>query len=55
MQSLAQQIGEIEAMLTEYVQAENAGQLTEEERTQANMLHQEYEALIAEYQRYAGL
>ena len=55
MQSLAQQIGEIEAMLTQYAEAETAGQLTDEERTQANMLHQEYEALVAEYQRYSGV
>jgi hypothetical protein len=55
MQALAQQIGEIEALLTQYAQAEAAGQLSDEERGQANTLYQDYEALMAEYQRHAGL
>jgi hypothetical protein len=55
MQALAQQIGEIEAVLNQYAQAEAAGQLTDEERGQANMLYHDYEALMTEYQRHAGM
>jgi pregnancy-associated plasma protein-A len=55
MQALAQQIGELEALLMQYAQAEAAGQLGDEDRAQANALNQEYEALMAEYQRHAGM
>ena len=55
MQALAQQIGELEALLTQYAQAEAAGQLGDEDRAQANAWNQEYEALMTEYQRHAGM
>jgi hypothetical protein len=55
MQALAQQISEVEGMLTQYAQAEAAGQLGAEDRAQADALYQEYEAMVGEYQRYAGL
>ena len=55
MQALAQQIGEAEALLGQYAQADAAGQLTDADRAQAEALHQEYETLMAEYQRYVGM
>jgi hypothetical protein len=54
MQAIAQQIGQLESMLTQYAQGEAAGLLSDEDRAQANALNQDYEALMAEYQRYAG-
>jgi hypothetical protein len=55
MQALAQQIAEVESILTQYVQAEDAGQLGDEDRAQGDALSQEYDALMMEYQRLAGM
>ncbi len=55
MQALAQQIGEIEAMLAEYAQGDAACLLGDEDRAQADALQQEYEALMAQYQRHSGV
>jgi hypothetical protein len=55
IQALAQQISELEAVLTEYAQADAAGQLGEADRAQADALNQEYETLMAEYQRHVGM
>ncbi len=54
VQALAQQIGECEAMLGQYAQAEAAGQLTQAEHSEALALQQSYEAMVAEYQRYVS-
>ncbi|RZU00636.1 zinc metalloprotease [Rivibacter subsaxonicus] len=55
MQALAQQIGELESLLMQYAQAEQAGQLGDVDRAQADQLYRTYEAMMTEYQRYSGV
>jgi len=52
MQALAQRAGELQALLMQYAEGEVAGLLGDEDRAEADALNQEYEALMAEYQRY---
>ncbi|MBA4177066.1 MAG: hypothetical protein C0505_10980 [Leptothrix sp. (in: Bacteria)] len=52
MQALAQQIGELQSLLTQYAQGDAAAQLGDEDRAQADAMNEELEALMAEYQRY---
>ena len=51
MAACEQQIRELEHLLSQYHQGEQAGALTDVDREQADQLHQEYERLMAEYQR----
>ena len=55
MQALAQQISELEAVLTEYAQGDAQGLLGDEDRADAEALQQEYEALMAQYQHHTGM
>ncbi|MBI3368468.1 MAG: hypothetical protein HY021_08515 [Burkholderiales bacterium] len=55
VQALAQQLGELQSLLTQYAQAEAAGQLGDADRAEADALNQEYEAMMAEYQRHMGV
>ncbi len=54
MQALAEQINELQSLLTQYAQGDAAGQLSDEDRAQADALNEELEALSAEYQRHIG-
>lgn len=51
MGAYQQRIEQIEQLLMQYQQGEQQGVLTAEDRAQADQLHQEYEQLVAEYQR----
>ncbi len=55
MQALAQQISELEAVLTEYAQGDAQGLLGDQDRAEAEGLQQEYEALMAQYQHHTGM
>jgi hypothetical protein len=54
LQSLAQHLGDIHSLLTQYAEADAQGQLTDSDRAEGDLLNQEYDALLAEYQRHAG-
>jgi hypothetical protein len=54
MQALGQQLEEIQQLLMEYAQGEQEGLLGDEDRAHADELNQQYEALMAEYQRHLG-
>jgi hypothetical protein len=49
-----QQLQQYEQVLEQYAQAEAAGQLGAAERAQADALHDEYQALLAEYRQLTG-
>src|ERR1043165_1654304 len=51
MDAHQQRIEQIEQLLMQYQQGEQQGILTDEDRAQAEQLHQEYQQLVAEYQR----
>jgi hypothetical protein len=51
MASHEQQIAQLEQLLTQYQQGEQAGVLTDTDRQQAMQAYQEYERLVTEYQR----
>ena len=53
LQALAQNLGEIQSLLAQYAEADAHGQLSDSDRAEGDLLNQEYEALLAEYQRYA--
>jgi hypothetical protein len=48
-----QQIAQLEQLLSQYHQGEQSGVLTDADRQQAELAYQEYERLVAEYQRMA--
>jgi len=49
-----QQLQQYEQLLEQYAQAEAAGQLGPSDRAQADALHEEYQALLAEYRQLTG-
>jgi hypothetical protein len=49
-----QQIQQYEQLLEQYAQADAAGQLGPQDRSDADMLHEEYQALLQEYQQLTG-
>jgi len=51
LSSYEQRIAQAEQLLLQYHQGEQAGILTDADRIQAEQLHQEYQRLVAEYQR----
>jgi len=51
MAAYEQQIQQLEQLLSQYHHGEQAGMLTDADRQQAEQLYQEYERLVAEYQR----
>ena len=55
MQALAQRIGELQQVLMQYAQADAAGQLSDDDRAQADALNQEHDALMVEHQRLVGM
>jgi hypothetical protein len=50
MTTYEQQIQQLEQLLSQYHQGEQAGMLTDADRQQAEQVYQEYERLVAEYQ-----
>jgi hypothetical protein len=51
MADYQQRLGQMEQLLLQYQQGEQAGLLTDADRAQAEQLYQEYQRLAAEYQR----
>jgi hypothetical protein len=52
MEAYILQIQQYEQAINDYIQAEDAGKLSPEDRQQADILYQEYNALVQEYQQF---